>query len=412
MDSSHEDKPGSQENPGQGDQWKSLLDDLGVDASDDATKQPPPKPVATPEPIVSDSTAVPERPASGWNTLLDDFGIDAPAAPAESTEPAESAGPDEPVGRAEASPEFDDTPSQEPETYASQDATNEPAEIVENIWNDLESAAHNVDDEFTERDDSDVTQLEQMDEEDATLRESPASAGQDEEPEPLPELKKPAGGFAGKARTTLPDWFPFAGRKSKTPPPEPEPMEADAEALPAAGEASSEGERGDAEPSGASSGGTSEGESVDQKGDRGDGDRPPKRRRRRRRRGRGRSEGEATPIDAAIDATDEMASALEEEAGEELSDDSDHALAAVNGEDQEPTDEDNSTDGESGARRGRSRRSSARTVPSWGETIGVVVDANIAARATRKKTATRTGSRGGNGGGGRRPRGRRKKKSS
>ena len=77
-------------------------------------------------------------------------------------------------------------------------------------------------------------------------------------------------------------------------------------------------------------------------------------------------------------------------------DDDDDDLLSAGGDDDDDGDE---------ASMGGSRPASHRNIPSWGEAIGVVVDANLAMRSERKKTARPPGaSRGG------RPRGRRKKR--
>jgi hypothetical protein len=112
---------------------------------------------------------------------------------------------------------------------------------------------------------------------------------------------------------------------------------------------------------------------------------PPRRRSRHRRRGRGRARPEQT---SESDATVRAASEFDED--------------DLDGEDLE-TDESDRQEGGSPSS-ARTKSAGHRTIPTWSEAIGSIVDANLQSRTDRRRTVSRSsGSRS-------RPRGRRKKK--
>lgn len=164
-----------------------------------------------------------------------------------------------------------------------------------------------------------------------------------------PEPSVPSG-FGGSG-LALPDWFPFGGRK-KVPEPESEPVVEHADELK---EVTEEVISESVE------------ETADTEEDSDATDRPRGRRRRGRRRGRGRKKDEAD-VDAESDEVPVASGDVE----------TDSAKDAPAGK--------------------RTRTVSHKNIPAWQEAIGVVVDANIAARGERKRNSRgRDNSRGGRG---------------
>lgn len=205
-------------------------------------------------------------------------------------------------------------------------------------------------------------------------------------PEP-PPVAPPRSGYG------LPDWFPFA-RKRDTPPPPPAASEPPA---PAYEETPVEEEDYDVETSESLEGAE---ERQPERGAEEDESRKGKRRRPRRRRRGGKTKDESVekprtkstaPVESIV--VDLGPAGHDVELFEDEEEDNSFA---ENDHDEGSDDEDS----------GSARPASHRNIPSWGEAIGVVVDANLATRSERKKSARPPG----NGQGGR-PRGRRKKRS-
>ncbi|MEM6654824.1 MAG: hypothetical protein AAF596_03390, partial [Planctomycetota bacterium] len=250
---------------------------------------------------------------------------------------------------------------------------------------------------------------------------------------PLPDIK---------ASLSLPDWFPFAGKRNKkaaeatlaadTPASDPigedlpakspsfegneatgsDPVEATSETLGDGLSGATQEEAEDAVVAG------SDGAPADTEGE------PPKTGRRRRRRGGRRRRRSGSGAEAA-----EANGQQNGDAPSLADDDADDVSAAASTDPSlepgfgagldsvEP--EDLANEDENGdadilpARGGEKGQGSAKSIPSWPETIGVVVDANIAMRSERKRATAGSSGRGSRRGGGRgRSRGRRSKRPS
>lgn len=431
------------------DNWDALLQDLGSDTNPAEKKSEPPsaaevvdeKPVAevksapvVPAAEVELPDAYPTPKPSAWEALADDLGV--PGSPVPEAKKPEAVEP-EPVAERPAKPTPPPTPP--PAPRAKQERVEKPAE----------PAAKSIPAERPARDEAKSAPAEEP-KAAAPASSAPAAApAQTSAPaqDPAPKAK----GFTG--------WFPFAGRRAKpeaaaeppagpTPAPEtpaaeeppaeaklPEDLFAAPEALvgdstPETSEEAGDGtekpkrrrrrrggrrRRKSSDTEGVTGGEepTEKAEAVDEaiaqpteaspdgggfadgvlaggaakaagEGDDEDGERPRRRRRRRRRRGRGRG---------ADGATDENATSGE---GTESTDASaDSSIAPSYGaasDNQSARDEDG--DDEPAA-------ISHKNITPWPEAIGVLVDANIAARATRKSAAVGSGRGGGRGRGGR-----------
>lgn len=271
-------------------------------------------------------------------------------------------------------------------------------------------------------DDTDVERPEDAEPEEPTQVESSAP---DSTSSPLTDKS----GFTMKPQLSLPDWFPFAGRRSKTPPAGLEAEEpADQETQPKDAAFGAIGDDSDASDQSESETDTESGEGR------------PKRRRRRRGRRRGRSSEETsentvspedeTLLDDSVEGDSESSKSDADESGEERprgrrrrrrrprskesqsksesadvsSEGAAKADLSWNSDEQDDSDDDTDSEGTATGRRGRR---SSRQIPSWSETIGYVVDANIAAKEERRR-ASPNGSRGGSGRG--RSRGGRRRK--
>lgn len=366
--------------------WDELASQLGAAPSDEVEQQPEARsPASQPtQPTEDVEYDEPTRPASGWDNLLGDFGIDAPA--------AKPVSPTPPPATARAAP----PPAAEPEQPVAPSEPAPPAAFAAELQADTQ------DDAVSKRSDDTVLEGPADDEPaDQQVRVEPAAEQASEPAEAANQAEQPAPSkwdLAPKSQLTLPDWFPFAGKRSKAPvapaPETPEPAEepptrpeSDAPAAKQApADTDSDEEHADAPSDGEAAGG----------------DQPPKEEgngqertgRRRRRRGR-RRRSSSTPVDTATTAEEEAAEAVDESfAALGEVDEPQDMVASEGGADdaQEDADDDGATP-------------KHRSVPSWGDAISVVVDANIAARSERKKF----NSRGGSGGRGRRG-GRRRKK--
>jgi hypothetical protein len=196
----------------------------------------------------------------------------------------------------------------------------------------------------------------------------------------------------------LPDWFPFAGKRSKAPvaPPVEPTIEAPAPTAPQEPVAdtrelqeaklteppvSKRPTDEQSEPE-LEAGTTSESE---QEPGAEEGAKP-----KRRRRRRGRRRGSAARTEEPETVEEEAAEAVEESV---------EAFSSPGDSLDNVSDDEEEDDGDD--EQGGSRTPKHRSVPSWGDAIGVVVDANIAARSERKKFGNRS-SGGGSGGRGRR----------
>ncbi len=304
------------------DPWASLTDSLGIEAKPEPDpKQPPAAVPVPPRPVVEHEP--PTRQPSGWGDLASQLGLEAKEEPA-ATEEKQAEKPKAPKAK---------PPKVVP-------APPEPADVEV-----VEEVAEVVIDEGPE-----WTDAEQQVEVDAA---------------PVAEPPAPSGFSAGGL--TLPDWFPFGGRKKSppTPPPAPEPEPAEEPVA----EDETETETLEAEATSAEDAETTPAGDAEQ----------PEKRRGRRRRGRRRGRGRGKEGDES-DASGEESSAKV----------SDSELP------ESVTDSDDEEDEETQA-----RRISHKNIPAWQEAIGVVVDANIAARGERKRNSRGRGNPRGNTRGGR-----------
>ncbi len=364
LDNSDQEPSGQPKGASEQDTWGALLGDLGIDASEESAKQPEPESPPQVESLVPDSYEEPVRPTSGWDLLLDDFGIEAP-------ELDQDAKADIETSDADSVPESGDFESL---------ASSQDVEAVEQVGTYQEASQHSTDSAIDE----------------PPIDEPPLhQASADEEPiveSQPPAAELPSNAFGGMSQLSLPEWFPFAGRKTKAPPP-PEPdtiPDLDEDRGSHAAEDSREAADEAAVVSSEDTTGTSASEASEAVANEEEG--APKRRRRRRGRRRGRgAKADAEPVEPSTDSLEESAEVA-------------HGSAPLDDEDSEDSQE--HSEGDLPESSSRKRRSSAgRSIPSWTETISVVVDANIAARSERKKSSRNGSGRG-------RSRGRRKKKAS
>ncbi len=299
-----------------------------------------------------------------WAMLTDSLGIEAvpepermepTAAAPEPTEVEHTAPQRPPSGWGDLASEFgleveEETPS-EP-AAAAQALSDAAVEVAKSHKPDVRDDDGQADEVVVEVTEVDVTEVESVVVEyEATVEDEPVAEAKpptvDEEPAPAAPV-----GFGGTG-LVLPDWFPFGGRRKPTAEePKSDPAEPDAIVEPTEGvvDATAEVEA------------ESDGETDTE-------EKPRGRRRRGRRRGRGRKKEE---VDGGADESSlEDGSAVDAPAEDETADESDSA---------------------------KSRSISHKNIPAWQEAIGVVVDANIAARGERKRNGRgRGGQRGGRG---------------
>lgn len=384
--------------------WDSLAEQLGAKPKPEVESkidQPAPaKPAESQEKEYKE----PSRPASGWDSLLGDFGFQAAPEPvAKKAEPAQPSSPS-----ADSDDDDDELVTDvdwHDDLFGGQSESEETAIFVRPAEEDPSSLDQTVEFDASEIDriihdepqDDEVSGEAKQDKSrpnkqpEAASQESPAEAPQQEEP------PKSKWDIAPKSQLSLPEWFPFAGKRSKPPllPPEEnndhleetllekprseEPtLFVDPEAL---DEPASE------EPKAA--------ESEENTPEEGQAKRPRGRRRRGRRRRSSTAGAEApsTAQEEAAEAVDEAAAAFGSVA-DSIENRADEPIDDLDDDDDDP--------------QGGSRGGKHRSVPSWSEAIGVVVDANIAARAERRRAGGRapSGSGGGRGRRGGRRRGR------
>jgi ribonuclease E len=136
------------------------------------------------------------------------------------------------------------------------------------------------------------------------------------------------------------------------------------------------------------------------------------RRPRRRRRGRGSRGSESRGEQQAARSSNRRSERSDANRGPDddfddlgVETDDDELAQEVSGDDAE----DGETDGESSWRSSEGR--GHRSIPSWEQAIGMIVDANLQSRSQRRQTSS-TGSRGGSSRGGRARGGRRRSRSS
>ncbi|MGI9455770.1 MAG: hypothetical protein ACR2NU_04370 [Aeoliella sp.] len=355
----------------QQDQWADLLGNLDIEAKEEEPQQPPKPEPQLPETEQTKSQppvarSPPQQPTSDWGSLASDLGLEIQEPASLGTPPATP--PQRPTSRRETTkrdpaPDRDNPQvDQQRPTEAKQRPTEtkrtaeraEPPIVPPNIKPAHEPAAETP----------------------APTAEKP-TAEKPTADKPPTEKPNASAGF-GAGTLTLPDWFPFGGKKKLKPLESPsEAVETDSNdtvkvtddvaAAPADKETTTEEGR----PRG-------------------------KRRRGRRRGGRGRSRGAAgTP---SVDGSGKEQPAGQGDSGEDSRMDTVEAGGVHTG--------DESLDV------ARTQTISHKSIPSWQEAIGVVVDGNIAARGERKRAHRGSGgSRGGSSRGGR-SRGRRKKKES
>ncbi len=410
------------------DPWADLIGDLGIDTPGQKTPQagsqesrpesepappvPPPSapPAASPPPVKGSEK-------SSWGALAGELGLEVEkpvsAAPPKAT-PAPAPASRQQAPRQEASQRSSSSPPKPQK--------NQPQKAQPKTAN-RDSARRDVDSRRTEKRVQRATEREEPARPAVPRTESkPTSEPVAKEASPLPteslqaappqaaeEPKVPAG--FGVGALALPDWFPFGGKKKRKPaeevalpaePPEATPQESpnsDELARTTPSEESPLVSSGEAGDGATGNGATGEQEATGE-------DRPPGKRRRRGRRrgGRGRSrrssenagesasEGEGE--EAAVQATqgDGDARDARQVASFDSAQREEEAAEVVESAEAESDD-------------GETKSISHKNITSWGDAIGVVVDANIAARGQRKQSY-RGGGRGGSSRGGR-SRGRR-----
>jgi len=393
------DKQNDGNNDAQQDKWGDLLSGLGIEPSNNEPPQETPameqasaeadEQAPQPTPVAPVEHAIPARPASGWNDLASDFGL-------EVTDPE----PEPPVAAT-----VDDAPAESTIAATPQTATEAEPEVTERGTTEVETPP------ATEESVAEPVVVDQaIREVEIEVETEPKSDGfgaglHAEQPEAEDASPAAAAGFGGTG-LTLPDWFPFGGRKKNKqaeqakaepsstddasvfddsdPTPGPDDTAVFVRATPDAAPTDGADLTGDAASEGT---GTEEGEESEDK---------PKRSRRRRgrRRGRGRGRGKDTAENSENSGENgevtESAPAEAATSSSHLEADSDH-------------DDEDLHDDETGGS-GKSRSISHKNIPAWQEAIGVVVDSNIAARGQRKRSNSRGrgGSRGGRGRGRRR----------
>lgn len=348
----------------QQDKWAALNESLGIEptAAPETEHSAPPAEVPA-QPAIEHRA--PTRPPSAWGDLAEEFGLEVEepeAPPAVEAEPEKAA---EPVAESKGAEVEAESPSDTEEKASQEDASE--VDAPEDDAPEDESPEVAVVEQLKE--DTDLVAETAVAAEEPEVQEAAAREQQQEEA-PMPAAPS---GFGGTG-LTLPDWFPFGGRKKATPPPEPT-VEAEesevAEAEPVA-DIDSESQAEDQAEDQAK-------ESSEEKEGEGEGERRRGRRRRGRRRGRGRKRISGEASDEADEADESDESSAEDE-----------DFVATGGVD----DEDSSDE----TPEKRVRTVSHKNIPPWHEAIGVVVDANIAARGERKRSSrSRGGSRGGRG---------------
>lgn len=394
------------------DKWGDLLSGLGIEPKDEPQQPEAASPQS--DETLRDETqtqaeppaethrtehTAPARPTSGWNDLASDFGLEV-AQPAAEEDPAAEPPVAATVEDAPAEPAIAETPPEANQAeFASADESieEEAAELAEESPEDSVAEPVVVDQAIREVE----IEVETEPESDgfAAGVHTEASAEADQPP------AAPAG-FGGTG-LTLPDWFPFGGRKKNKqaeqakeqptgdddasvlddsePTPGPDdtavfvrdtPTATPAEGTDLTGEATIQDDAGE--------------DGVAEEGEDSTEEKPKRSRRRRgRRRGRGRGRGKASAENGENG-----------EAGED--EDTSPAEVASGGSHLESDNDQDEFQDEQGE--GKSRSISHKNIPPWQEAIGVVVDSNIAARGQRKRSNTRGrgGSRGGRGRGRRR----------
>lgn len=378
--------------PSSQDKWGELARTLGAEVRDEPVEPPPTTAASKPRAMSARPPAEPpRRPVAGWDELIGEFGL--PAPPAEppkmpavppsvalpSVAPAarpKAAAP--PVKPRPAKVERKEEPPQRGREGRPASRAEKPARVERAPARPPRPPARE------ERPPARVERAEPA----AERAERPPQKAVPAKVE-LPPVEPPRSAYG------LPDWFPFARKRSEAPaavPAEPEPQpfpledaaeeeafvppEAELEQIEIADE---ETEMEDGEP---------------RKGKR-------RRPRRRRRGGKSKEEGAEAPRAPRAKAASPPESIVVDlgPAGHDVElfeeDEEDEEPLSVGGDDEDEGEE------EAGG-----RGASHRNIPSWAEAIGVVVDANLAMRTERKKTAHAPGA--GRGG---RPRGRRKKRS-
>ncbi|MEM6330774.1 MAG: hypothetical protein AAF790_11040, partial [Planctomycetota bacterium] len=380
------------------DNWAALLGDLGIESNPQPREQPQAKAGPEPQSIIPDEDYEPVRPASGWDDLLDDFGIDSPAdAAAKSGDAgagdAEAHDADADDARAEGA---DARHIDSGESIAALPAVPPVEQPSATTDAQREPSTPQVDSAVPEHDiraEGEDTEVEAPYPEKAEAKsaaaepESPAEDGPDIAAPEMPEAA-----FSGMSKLSLPDWFPFAGRKTKAPPPPPPAPAATREpAPPAEPEQQANGAELAAVDGSVIDLPASSEHTEDASGDAApeDGleDKPPKRRRRRRGRRRGRgAKSEGDSLNESAESGDEPPTPLGEPNAEVLDTDAEELAAeeatdrdpAVDAIDADTTDSDEDSqpaDKSAAASEGRRRTGGGRQIPSWQETIGVVVDA-------------------------------------
>lgn len=341
------------------DKWAALTESLGVEPKQQPAADPAPKPpVESPKPSVVQHKE-PSRPSSGWGDLASQFGLE-PESPAEppATEPEAQSKPVDTIAAAESDPqtvEAEEPPVEPPR--ADKDIGSEPEPVSSVDADDVS--------DFDAKSNEDLTGgfAEEPKTETQAL---PIESSAEPDNSDKPSLPTAPAGFAGTG-LTLPDWFPFGGRKKQEPatPVSPTPQ-AHEIVEDVTTEATTEEANAESPDLAATddAGDSEESEAAEAK--------PRGRRRRGRRRGRGRKSNAESRGDSS-----EFESSAEGDADGEG---------------------DASELGEGDAHVDKVRSVSHKNIPAWQEAIGVVVDANIAARSERKRTNRgRGGSRGGRG---------------
>lgn len=324
------------------DKWAALTESLGVEPKPSQAGEPAAEaPAETPAPPAVEHQT-PSRPPSAWGDLATQFGLEPEPTPessvADDPEPAELSA----NTQADAAIGSPKQRTQKPEVDQPKTAAAEPEEVsVE----EPEPAVQQPSDESQ----SETAEL--------------TSNSSDPVERDEPAVPTAPAGFAGTG-LTLPDWFPFGGRKKQ------EPRTPDTALSEAKQETEDETSNTSQDISAELSSSTETGEDAGTAEESADAEAKPRGRRRRgRRRGRGRK--------SAADSTGNEA--LPESASQDECDIDKQTPAA-------------------GEQTEKPKSISHKNIPAWQDAIGVVVDANIAARSERKRSNRgRGGSRGGRG---------------
>lgn len=385
--------------PNSEDKWGELAKTIGAEV-----RPEPDEPVPSshlPKPRIPASRATvepPKRATAGWDQLIDEFGLPAPP-----PEPPKKTAPNIPPPRpraeapspARAKADEPRPPKQRQEEKRPQrtekpprgERPERPARPERTERSDKPRRSERTEPPLPRREEQPAARAEQPRDPERELPPKSVTPATPAVAPSVPPTEPTRSGYG------LPDWFPFA-RKRETPagapverrpepiPPEPTPIEDELDETTL---------------------GVETDEAVESRKDtseEGDLAREKRRRPRRRRRGgKKQSDKSDGPREEAPRPVESVVVDLGPAGHDvELFDDDEEDEETLHGKSSHEDEDDESISS------GSSRSANHRNIPTWADAIGVVVDANLATRSERKKTARPSGSnRGG------RPRGRRKK---